>query len=165
MKFQAALRRARATLTGFLLLMLPLAAAGGALASIAGELVVADRRAGIALYGFDPVSYFLEGSAEMGKPAHELIFAGFAWHFRSEANRVAFRAQPDVYVPRFGGYDPVALQRGVPVAGHPAIFAVHGGRLFLFQQPENRAEFLAKPDTVVEAARMNWPNVRRSLVH
>lgn len=165
MQFHRALRRARAALTVVVLVLLPLAAAGVAYASVAGELVVADRRAGIALYGFDPVAYFLEGAAEVGKSEHELIFSGFAWHFRNEANRAAFRDQPDVYVPRFGGYDPVALQRGVPVAGHPTIFAVHDGRLFLFQQPENRAEFLANPDGVVEAARMNWPRVRSSLVH
>lgn len=161
MKFSNALKRARTALAGALLLAMPF---GAALASV-HELVVADRRAGIALYGFDPVSYFLEGSAKIGSDAHELIFDGFAWHFRSEANRAAFRAEPDVYVPRFGGYDPVALMRGAPVAGNPAIFAVHEGRLYLFQKPESRDEFLADPATAAEAARANWARARRSLVH
>ncbi len=165
MQFWSRLSGTRAALAALLLLLPLLGDAGAAIAKMANELVVADRRAGVALYGFDPLSYFIDGRAEVGDRSHELLFAGFAWHFRSEANLEAFRAQPDVYVPRFGGYDPVALMRGAPVAGHPAIFAVHEGRLFLFQTPEHRDAFLAGPDAVVEAAQANWPRVRRTLVH
>lgn len=164
MHFSGKRRRVRAALAGALFTLTVLAAAGTAVASVA-ELVVADRRAGIALYGFDPVSYFLTGTSEAGSARFELSFAGFAWHFRSEANRAAFRADPDVFVPRFGGYDPVALMRGSPVAGHPTIFVVHGGRLYLFQKPDHRLQFLANPDTVVEAAHANWPRARGSLVN
>jgi hypothetical protein len=134
-------------------------------AATTNELVVADPRAGIALFGVDPVSYFLEGSARAGSEAYELQFGGLTWRFRNEANRAAFRAQPDVYVPRFGGYDPIALVRGAPVAGHPAIFIVHKGQLFLFQTPETRDKFLADPSFSIEAAHSSWPLVRRSLVH
>lgn len=134
-------------------------------AAVTTELVVADRRAGIALFGFDPVSYFLEGEARVGSEAHELGFKGLAWRFVSEANLAAFRARPDAYVPAFGGYDPVALMRGAPVAGHPAIFVVYENRLYLFQRPEHRGAFLAHPGTAVEAARTAWPLVRRTLVH
>jgi YHS domain-containing protein len=129
------------------------------------ELVVADRLAGVALFGFDPVSYFLDGSARTGTDAFELQFNGLVWRFRSEANRAAFRERPDSYVPRFGGYDPIALVRGAPVAGHPAIFLIHDGQLFLFSAPETREKFLSEPNGIVEAARSAWPLVRRSLVH
>jgi hypothetical protein len=91
--------------------------------------------------------------------------SGLAWRFSSEANRTAFRAQPDVYGPLFGGYDPIGLARGAPVSGNPAIFVVHDGRLFLFQKPEHRVSFLVAPHLAIEAARVNWPDARRSLVH
>ena len=32
---------------------------------------------------------------------------GAIWRFRNEGNRAAFAADPEVYMPRFGGYDPV----------------------------------------------------------
>jgi hypothetical protein len=129
------------------------------------ELVVAEPRVGLALFGFDPVSYFIDGAARDGSESHELSFGGLTWRFRSEANRAAFRDRPDAYVPRFGGYDPIALVRGAPVAGHPMTFVVHQGELFLFHQPETRAKFIAEPDTVIDAAQAAWPLVRRSLVH
>jgi len=142
-----------------------LAAAQPVAAPVMSELVVADQRAGIALYGFDPVSYFLDGVPRPGSEQHELNFGGFFWRFASEANLAAFKERPDAYVPVFGGYDPVALTRGAPVPGHPAIFAVHRGRLFLFQRPEHRDAFVATPDTMADAARSAWPQARRTLVH
>jgi hypothetical protein len=134
-------------------------------AAVTNELVVADQLAGVALFGFDPVNYFLEGSPRPGSESFELLFGGFTWRFRSEANRAAFRDRPDAYVPRFGGYDPIALVRGVPVAGHPTMFVVHENQLFLFHQPENRAKFLADPAAAINTARSAWPLARRSLVH
>jgi YHS domain-containing protein len=159
------LLRARGILAGIVLLAVTIWPLGGSLASVTGELVVADQRAGVALFGFDPVAYFLRGEAEIGSEDYELTFSGLSWRFSSEANRSAFRAQPDVYVPQFGGYDPVALARGVPVAGNPAIFVVLDGKLFLFQKPEQRVSFLVSPNAVIESARLNWPSARRSLVH
>ena len=158
-------RYPRMVLAGALALFLAVLPAARVDGAVTGELVVADQRAGVALFGFDPVSYFLDSAARIGSESIELTFGRLTWRFRSEANRAAFRAEPDVYVPRFGGYDPVALMRGAPVAGHPAIFAVHEGELFLFHKPENLAAFRAEPGAAIEAARAAWPLVRRSLVH
>lgn len=165
MKLLTALRRARVAFALALALTMTALPAERLGASVTGELVVADQLAGIALYGFDPVSYFIDGGARVGSETIELSFDRLTWRFRSEANRAAFRAEPDFYVPRFGGYDPVALIRSAPVEGHPGIFAIHDGRLYLFHKPENRAAFLADPAGSIEAARTAWPTVRRSLVH
>ena len=159
------LRRTRLALVGVLCAFVLTVPGGAPRALSVTELIVADPQAGIALYGFDPVSYFLLGRAEMGSQDIQLKFTGVTWQFRNEANREAFRAQPDVYVPRFGGYDPLALARGAAVAGHPALFVIHDGRLYLFQKTENREAFIIAPQTTIEAARSFWPNARRSLVH
>lgn len=154
----------RAVLTGAALLAAALAPARMQ-AAVMHELVVADPYAGVALFGFDPVSYFVDGAAQVGREAYEVTFARMTWRFRSEANRAAFRAQPDSYVPQFGGYDPIALTRGAPVAGHPALFVVYEDQLFLFHDPESRERFLAGPTPIINAARASWPLARRSLVH
>jgi hypothetical protein len=165
MRSMSAKAWARAALAGAAALILAGALQVRVQAAVTNELVVADQFAGVALFGFDPVAYFLDGNARIGQETFSVLFGGLTWHFRSEANRAAFRAQPDVYVPRFGGYDPIALVRGAPVAGHPSLFVVHEGQLFLFYQPENRERFLAGPAAAIEAARSSWPLVRRSLVH
>lgn len=128
------------------------------------ELVISDRLTGVALYGFDPVTYFVDGEAREGLPAFELSYAGLVWRFRNEGNRAAFAAHPSDYMPRFGGYDPLGVARGVPASGYPSLFAVHANRLVLFMSEENRKAFLASPNETLEAAEAAWPKVAQKLV-
>jgi len=128
------------------------------------ERVVNDPRSGLALYGFDAVSYFIDGTARAGNGTYEFRFGGLTWRFRSEANRAAFTAAPQRYVPAYGGYDPIAVAAGAPVEGNPAFFAVNGGKLFLFSREESMARFLANPAGAIEAAEQGWPQTLRKLV-
>src|SRR4030088_2855445 len=88
----------------------------GPVGALATERVVVDHNSGLAISGFDPVAYFTESQALPGKGEFEQVVAGTVWRFRNAGNRAAFMADPDVYRPRFGGYDPVGVARGVPVA-------------------------------------------------
>lgn len=128
------------------------------------ERIVSDPRTGIALYGYDPVAYFIDKAARPGQAEYEFRFAGLTWRFRSEANRAAFIRSPETYVPEFGGYDPLAVGTGVPLEGNPAFFTVHGRKLFLFAREESLAKFLANPANLIGAADSAWPAVQRKLV-
>lgn len=127
------------------------------------ERVVVDRHTGLAIGGFDPVAYFVDADAARGKGDFEHAFAGTVWRFRNEGNRAAFAADPEVYMPQFGGYDPVAVARGVGVASDPRLWLIVEGRLFLFYTPEARAAFGDNPKGVIEAAERNWPAVQLTL--
>lgn len=125
--------------------------------------VVVDRYTGLAIYGFDPVAYFTDGAALPGRETLELSLGGAAWRFRNEGNLAAFADDPEIYMPRFGGHDPVAIGHGIARAGHPQIWAIHGERLFLFYSEEARREFVADPQAVVERADARWPALSRTL--
>src|SRR5258708_37287663 len=71
------------------------------------ELVISDPLTGIALYGFDPVAYFVDGEAREGSAGFELKHAGLVWRFLNEGNRAAFAERPGGYMPRFGGLRPL----------------------------------------------------------
>ena len=76
------------------------------------------------IYGVDPVAYFTDGKPVVGRAEFEHRHAGAIWRFDNEGNRAAFAADPDVYMPRFGGYDPVGIARGVSTAGFPELWVV-----------------------------------------
>jgi hypothetical protein len=133
------------------------------LALAAADPVVSDPQSGIAISGFDPVAYFTDASAKPGRADLELHQGTVTWRFRNEGNRAAFADNPDVYAPQFGGYDPVAIARGVSVAGHPQQWLVSGQRLYLFYDAKARAEFAANPQRIVTVAEQKWADVRRSL--
>ena len=142
--------------------------AGGPCAAWAGpmttERVVTDPLTGLAVGGIDPVGYFTDAAPIAGRPEHELPYAGVIWRFRNQGNLAAFKANPDVYMPRYGGYDPIAIGRSVAVAGNPLLWALAGDHLYLFHSEEARRRFLADPDEAIRRADGAWPAVLDSLV-
>jgi hypothetical protein len=93
---------------------------------------VVDPNPGLALSGFDPVAYVTDARPLIGRGDLEMRFAGATWRFRNEGNRAAFAENPEVYLPTFGGHDPVAVTRGVATAGHLQIWLIAAERLYLF---------------------------------
>ena len=120
---------------------------------------------GLAISGFDPVAYFAEQRPVFGRADFELPFEGTVWRFENPGNRAAFLAHPEVYSPRFGGYDPVAIARGASVPGHPLVWTVMSQRLYFFYDEKTRAEFLSDPGRVLEQAGRQWPAVARTIAH
>src|SRR5690242_6022082 len=147
-------------------LLLGLVLAGGIFsdlrAATAYQLAV-NRETGLAISGFDPVAYFTEGKAMFGRPDIEFNLDGAVWRFSNEGNRGAFARHPEVYAPRFGGYDPVAIGRDRSVPGHPLFWSVVGQRLYLFYSEKSRAAFLADPGRIIDTAERKWPDVAPKL--
>ena len=135
------------------------------LASLAAtaDPAVLNSHTGLAISGFDPVAYFTDGKPKFGRPDLELSLDGAVWRFRNAGNRAAFSDHPEVYSPRFGGYDPVAVARGASVPGHPLFWVVVGGRLYLFYDAKARAAFVAEPGRIIESAERKWPTVARTI--
>jgi hypothetical protein len=160
-------RQARKLLAGFRLGFLILAfctlPAGIGARAATTERIVTDRHTGLAMYGYDPVAYFTEARPVVGRPEYELRHAGAVWRFRNEGNRAAFQANPDTYMPRFGGYDPVGIARGVATPGHPDLWARVGDELYLFYNVEGRDAFVTNPKKVIGGAEIRWPDVLRVL--
>ena len=127
------------------------------------QRIVVDEFRGLAMSGFDPVGYFTDAKPLIGRGELEYSFAGAVWRFRNEGNRAAFVEHPEVYAPVFGGYDPVAVARGVATPGHPQIWAIVSDRLYLFYSPEARKTFTANPDNMIAAAERKWPTVLQTL--
>jgi hypothetical protein len=146
-----------------------LAAWGGAMAAgtmalaATTERVVTNRYSGLAIEGYDPLSYFINGNPELGLPDFEAAQGGAVWRFRNEGNRDSFIAHPEVYGPQFGGYDPVDLARGVTVAGNPRFWLVTGDRLYLFGREDTRDAFAANPAPFLKEARQRWPVLEEQL--
>jgi hypothetical protein len=127
------------------------------------ERIVVNRYSGLAIEGFDPVAYFTDEKAVRGLPDFEVAEAGAVWRFQNAGNRDAFAANPEVYGPQFGGYDPIDIARGVAFAGNPRFFVVTGQRLYLFGREETRNAFAADPARFLKDAQARWPDLQKTL--
>ncbi len=127
------------------------------------ERFAADSLSGVAIEGFDPVSYFVGDGPKPGLPEHELVWSGVAWRFANAANREAFRRDPETYAPRFGGYDAGAVARGLTVRANPWLSVVRADGLYLFRSDHDRARFVADPSIAVKAVE-RWAGLKGTLV-
>lgn len=151
--------------------LLAVLALGVALAGVAApalraattERVVVDRHTGLAIYGIDPVAYFTDRKPVPGSGDFEYRHAGAIWRFVNEGNRAAFVADPSVYMPRYGGYDPVGIGRGVSTPGFPDLWVVFDERLYLFYTANARKIFMESPTSAIAAASARWADVKSDL--
>jgi YHS domain-containing protein len=88
---------------------------------------------GIALHGYDAVSYLDKNQAEAGTSTHTAVYEGVTYHFASTANREKFIKNPSHYLPAYGGYCAFAMgDYGEKVDVDPKTFKVIGGKVYLF---------------------------------
>ncbi|WP_407187556.1 YHS domain-containing (seleno)protein [Bradyrhizobium centrosematis] len=127
------------------------------------ERIVVNRFSGVAIEGFDPVAYFVDGRAVQGTAEFEANLWGAVWRFRNEGNRASFLAHPEIYGPQFGGYDPADIARGVTIAGNPHFFAIVAQRLYLFSREANRDAFAADPERFLHEVGKRWPALLEQL--
>lgn len=87
---------------------------------------------GIAIGGYDPVSYF-DGKPVMGKADQEHEHLGVRYRFSSPKNLSLFKENPDKYEPVYGGWCAYAMgESGEKVKIDPLTYKILNGRLYLF---------------------------------
>jgi YHS domain-containing protein len=137
----------------------PLAAQAEALV----ETIVTDPLSGVALEGYDPVSYFTDADPVQGKPDFEYVWQGVPWYFASAANRDVFMRNPEIYAPQYGGHCVMSLSRGFLSDGKPRLYVIDKMKLYLFYSPANREAFFAGQELAVTAANANWMQLEPGL--
>jgi YHS domain-containing protein len=111
---------------------------------------------GLALYGYDPVAYQTDSSAIKGSEAFTATHEGATYRFATAANRDAFQANPDKYLPAYGGYCAYGVSRGYKVKIDPEAFRVVEGRLYLNYDKSVQSQWLKDIAGYIAKANANW---------
>lgn len=162
----AMMRQIRKQILTMLCLGLVVAGLGGTPAGAASLVttIVSDPLTGVAIDGYDPVTYFTEPEPQLGSPDYEYYWGGVPWYFTSAANRDVFMRAPEVYAPQYGGYCTMSLARGYLSDGKPGLYVIEKMKLYLFYSTANREAFLlGKDEALVNAAR-NWQELAKELL-
>jgi YHS domain-containing protein len=129
-----------------------------ATAAAAGEFYEKD---GAAIRGYDPVAYFTDGKAVKGSPEYKADFKGSTFHFRSQANRDAFAADPAKYAPQYGGFCAFGTAGGYKAATQPSAFTIVGNKLYLNYNEDVKKKWSSDIPGYVTTADEKWPEVSR----
>jgi NTE family protein len=141
--------------------------AGGLGAPSGSDAIIHDHVPGHAMgpampRGFDPVSYFnLTGPVE-GLPDISLVHGGVRHHFADAANRDAFLADPERFLPEYGGHCAFAMARGMTIKGNPRVHALVDGRLYFNLNPKVHAAWLADAGAMIARADAAWDGRRET---
>lgn len=89
--------------------------------------------AGVAIAGYDAVSYFTKQEPVKGKKEYAVNDDGITYYFATSSNRDLFKANPKKYEPQYGGWCAYAMgEKGEKVEVDPETFKIVDGKLYLF---------------------------------
>ncbi|OXA81326.1 YHS domain-containing protein [Flavobacterium aquidurense] len=87
----------------------------------------------VAILGYDPVGYFVQGKAMRGKKEISTAYQGVIYIFSSNENKETFLKNPSKYEPQYGGWCAYAMgSAGEKVEINPETFKIIDGKLYLF---------------------------------
>lgn len=116
----------------------------------------------IALSGYDPVSYFVDGAPQKGAEAHWFAFDDAVYLFRSPEHRAMFAADPERYAPQYAGFCAAGVSKGYKTEPDPEAWAIVNGKLFVLKYKERVPDFKRDTAGYVDKADANWPKLRDS---
>ena len=118
---------------------------------------------GIALTGYDPVSYFEispNKDPKKGKSNFQHKWGGVTWHFATNENMQKFIQNPKKYAPLYQGYCAYAAANNYVYQGDPLAWTVFKGKLYLNANKSVRSDWLENKVNYIKQANKNWPSLQ-----
>jgi YHS domain-containing protein len=114
---------------------------------------------GLAIQGYDPVSYF-DGKPAEGDKANAFQYQGVVYYFKNAGNLEQFKKNPSKYEPQYGGWCAYAMgAKGEKVEVDPETFKIVDNKLYLFYNKyfNNTLKSWNKDETKLKSkADANW---------
>lgn len=122
-----------------------------------------NTKKGFIAKGYDVVSYF-DNKAEKGSKDFIIEVNGVKYKFSSKENLDLFNANPNKYIPQYGGYCAYAIgAKAEKVDINPETFEIRDGKLYLFYNSwgTNTLQLWQEEgaETLKEKADKNWKKI------
>jgi len=110
--------------------------------------------------GYDLVAYHTEGKPVRGDGNNLVVIDDVTYLFASEANKKAFEANPDKYLPAFGGYCAFGASVGKKFVGDPEVWKIVDGTLYLNLDRNIQKMWFEDISGNIVKAEQNWPLIK-----
>lgn len=114
---------------------------------------------GLALAGYDPTAYLIDGKPIKGDPSLARTYQGATYLFVDASHKNAFEQNPAKYIPQFGGFCGYAASINKVSPVNPEIWQIVDGRVVLQHTPEAFRLFNQDPQGNYARAERNWPGL------
>ena len=113
----------------------------------------------VAVSGYDVVGYFAN-TAIKGKHTFSVYHNNATYLFHNKDNKAAFKANPEKYIPQYGGWCAYAMgHSGDKVSINPESFTIEDEKLYLFYKTtfvNTRKKWKENTEHLKTKANKNW---------
>ena len=120
--------------------------------------------AGLGVHGVDTVALSTLNAVTPGEAKYTVVHDGVAYYFASEITAERFKADPERYLPQYGGFCAYAVALGKKLDGDPRYADIVDGRLYLFVNAAVFEKYLADKENTLRKAAERWPTIKHSKV-
>ncbi len=113
-----------------------------------------------AISGYDVVSYQTAKKPLRGNGHYLAVHDGVTYLFANKDNQKTFEANPDRYVPAFGGYCAFGASVGKKFVGDPEVWRVVDNRLYLNLDVEIQSQWLKDVPGRIKTAEAKWLKIK-----
>lgn len=114
---------------------------------------------GLAVHGYDVVAYFTQNTPTLGRAKYSAVHKDARYRFASKEHLDAFKADPEAYVPQYGGYCAFGVSVGAKFDGNPRRWKIVGGKLYLNLNEDVRNTWLKDIPGNIKKADGNWKKI------
>jgi len=125
-----------------------------------GKLVAVDSNH-IAIKGYDAVAYFTDGKAIKGSSQFEYAFGDAIWLFSNADHRRMFIADPDRYVPQYGGNCAGATAFGDVIPADPEAWTIVDGKLYMVASKKFLDQWKVNSAENIKQADAHWTAIQQ----
>ena len=111
--------------------------------------------------GYDPVAYFTEGKPVKGSGWNVTEHDGVTYMFTNKKNKKKFEADPQMYLPAYGGYCAYGVAVGKKFEIDPEAWKIENGKLYLNLDADIQKKWLKDIPGYIQKADTNWPEMER----
>ena len=112
------------------------------------------------LSGYDPVAYFTEGKPVRGNGYHITEYNGVTYAFANKENRKRFEANPEKYVPAYGGYCAYGVAVGKKFVADPTVWRIVDGTLYVNLDRDIQRTWQKDIPGYIKKAERNWSKIK-----
>ncbi|WP_411820359.1 YHS domain-containing (seleno)protein [Hyphococcus formosus] len=114
----------------------------------------------LGVHGVDTVVLSKFGAVTDGNASHAVVYDGVSYYFSTKKTAKLFEADPQSYLPQYGGFCAFAVALGKKLDGDPRYADIVDGKLYLFVNDEIFRKYKKNPGKIIKDAERKWPNIR-----
>ena len=113
-----------------------------------------------AINGYDAVAYFKESKPVKGDTQFNYQWKDANWYFSSKENLETFKANPEQYVPQYGGYCAYGTSEGHKAPTEPDAWTIVDGKLYLNYNKDVKVLWNKNQSELIKKADANWVELK-----